>query len=160
LLALDAEVELTSSTGRRYIRLSNFIVGDRKTLRRGDEILTAIIVPRRIESGSSVFSKLGIRRFLAASIVTVAAIVEQDPWGRVRQARVAVGGCSAVAQRLRRLECKLTGKIAELGLGELVVEPDLATLSPIDDVHGSAAYKRDAALTLARRAIDACVGGR
>jgi CO/xanthine dehydrogenase FAD-binding subunit len=158
LLTLDAEVELASSADQRRIRLANFIVGDRKTLRRRDEILTAIIVPHAIDPGVSAFLKLGARRFLAPSIVMVAAVVEQDAWGRVSQARVAVGSCSPVAQRLPKLERRLVGERAELGLGDVAEEADLAALSPGDDVQATAAYRRDAALTLVRRAIDACIG--
>ena len=160
LLALDAEVELVSSTGQRHIPLSNFIVGDRKTIRRGDEILTAIIVPRTIDAGASKFYKLGARRFLATSIVTAAVVLEQDARGRVGRARVAVGSCSPVAQRLPKLELTLIGKVAEPGLGNLDAGADLATLSAMDDVHASAAYRRGAVLTIIRRAIDACIGAR
>jgi CO/xanthine dehydrogenase FAD-binding subunit len=158
LLALDAEVELMSSAAQRRIGLWNFIVGDRKTIRCDDEILTAIIVPRTIDTGESVFFKLGARSFLAASIVTVAVVVEQDAMGRARQVRVAAGSCSPVAQRLRNLEPRLVRKRAEPGLGDVAVEADLAALCPGDDVQATAAYRRDAALTLVRRAIDACIG--
>src|SRR4029077_8004802 len=48
LLARDAEVELTSSAGPRRMPLAEFIVGNRKTARRVDEILTAVIVPRKL----------------------------------------------------------------------------------------------------------------
>jgi CO/xanthine dehydrogenase FAD-binding subunit len=158
LLALDAEVELVSSAGQRRIGLSNFIVGDRKALRRDDEILTAIVVPRTIDAGASVFFKLGARSFLTTSIVTVAVVVEWEAMTRARQVRVAVGSCSPVAQRLRKLEDRLIGKRAEPGLGDVAVEADLAALSPGDDVQATAAYRREAALTLVRRAIDACTG--
>ena len=50
LLALDAEVELVSSAGQRRIGLSNFIVGNRKTVLRENEILTAIVLPRKIDA--------------------------------------------------------------------------------------------------------------
>jgi CO/xanthine dehydrogenase FAD-binding subunit len=160
LLAFDAQIELVSLAGRRRIPLSEFIVGNRKTLLRNDEILTAVIIPRTIEAGSSAFLKLGARRFLVISIVIVAAIVERDDAGRVAQARVAVGSCSAVAQRLPKLEQALVGMPADLGLGNQVIQAHLASLSPIDDDRASAAYRRDAALTLVRRALDACVGAR
>jgi CO/xanthine dehydrogenase FAD-binding subunit len=90
----------------------------------------------------------------------VAAVVDQDAGGRVGQARAAVGSCSPVAQRLPILEHALVGKTAELGLGDLAATPDLAALSPADDVRATASYRRDAALTLVRRTIDACVGVR
>jgi CO/xanthine dehydrogenase FAD-binding subunit len=59
-----------------------------------------------------------------------------------------------VAQRLRTLEQKLLGQRAASGLSALAEAQDLQVLSPIDDVRGSAAYRRDAALTLVRRAIE------
>ena len=158
LLAVDAEVELVSSAGQRRIGLSNFIVGDRKTLRRDDEILTAIVVPRTIDAGASVFFKLGARSFLTTSIVTVAVVIERDAMAHAGQVRIAVGSCSPVAQRLRKLEHRLVGKRAEPGLGDVAVEADLAALSPGDDVQATAAYRREAAFTLVRRAIDACIG--
>ncbi len=89
LLALDAEVELVSASGMRRISLADFIVGNRKTLRRPDEILANIIVPRTIEDAASAFLKLGARRYLVISIAMVAAVVKTDDNGRV-----ARGSCS------------------------------------------------------------------
>jgi len=157
LLALDAEIELVSTVGTRRVSLADFIVGNRKTLRRPDEILANIIVPRTIENAASVFLKLGARRYLVISIAMVAAVIKIDDAGKVADARVAVGSCSAAAQRLTVLEHALVGAPAHSGLGAMVLPEHLATLSPIDDVRASAAYRNDAALTLIRRAIDACV---
>ncbi len=116
LLALDAEVELASSTSHRRITLAQFMVGNRKTLRQADEILAAVWVPRKIEDAASVFLKLGARRYLVISISMVAAVVQSDGNGRVADARIAVGSCSATAQRLGKLEGDLKGRaLAEIG---------------------------------------------
>lgn len=157
LLILDAEVELVSSTGTRRAPLAEFIVGNRKTLRRTDEILTSVIVPRVIEDAASAFLKLGARRYLVISIAMVAAVVSVDEQGRVREARIAVGSCSVRAQRLTALERALTDAPAQARLGALVLPEHLAELSPIDDVRATAAYRREAALTLVRRALDLCI---
>jgi CO/xanthine dehydrogenase FAD-binding subunit len=159
LLALDAEVELVSAAGMRRIPLAQFITGNRKTLRRHDEILTAVRVPRRIENAASAFLKLGARRYLVISIAMVAAVLQTED-GRVIDARVAVGSCSAKAQRLRELEQALVGQIVRPGIGDVVRAEHLAPLSPIDDVRATAAYRREASLTLVRRALEACVGGQ
>jgi CO/xanthine dehydrogenase FAD-binding subunit len=155
LLALDAAVELTSTAGRRELPLEKFIIGNRKTLRFDDELLTAVIVPRTIDRGRSAFLKLGARRYLVISIAMVAAVVDADG-GRVAQARVAVGSCSVVALRLAALERELIGVPAHR-LGQYVRPEHLAELVPIDDVRATAAYRSDAALTLVRRALVACV---
>lgn len=159
LLALDAAVELRSRAGGRTLPLSEFISGNRRTARREDEIVTAVIVPRTIDAGASAFLKLGARRYLVISIAMVAAVVAADAGGRVAQARIAVGSCSAVAQRLTALEQDLVGATARPGLGALARPEHLAPLSPIGDVRASAAYRLDAALTLVRRALDACALG-
>ena len=157
LLALDAEVELASSSGTRRVPLAEFIVGNRKTLRAAGEILTAVIVPRTVEDAPSVFLKLGARRYLVISIAMVAAVVSINKHGRVRDARVAVGSCSVRAQRLTALEQVLLDKPADAGLAALVSPEHLSSLSPIDDVRATAAYRCDAALTLVRRALELCV---
>ncbi|MFN7000199.1 MAG: hypothetical protein ACK4ST_09235, partial [Elioraea tepidiphila] len=85
-----------------------------------------------------------------ATIAMVAAVATFDATGRVAEARIAVGACSPVPMRLDALEARLAGKRPDPAL----VEPtDLAPLAPIDDVRGTAAYRRDAALTLVRRAL-------
>jgi CO/xanthine dehydrogenase FAD-binding subunit len=157
LLALNAEVELVSRGGSRRLGLDQFINGNRKTARRPDELLSRVIIPRDLDDARSAFLKLGSRRYLVISIVMVAAVVQVDGAGKVAQARVAVGSCSVVAQRLVELERRLAGANAAAGLGELVSAEHLAGLTPIDDVRATAAYRRDAALTLVKRALESCV---
>ena len=156
LLALDAEVELLSRSVKRRLPLAEFIVGNRKTQRRQDEILTAVIVPRGLDDAASVFLKLGARRYLVISIVMVAAVVKARN-GRVEEARIAVGACSARAQRLTELEQALKGMPATRGIGAAVRPEHMAALSPIGDVRATASYRSEAALTLVVRALEACV---
>jgi CO/xanthine dehydrogenase FAD-binding subunit len=94
LLALDAEIELTSATGVRRVLLQDFVTGNRKTLKRADELLTMICVPRAMADAASAFLKLGARKYLVISISMVAAVVQTDASGRVAEARVAAGSCS------------------------------------------------------------------
>ncbi len=155
LLILDAEVELASRRGTRRLALDTFINGPRKTLLAPDEVMTAVVTPLPPSTMRSAFFKLGARRYLVISIVMVAValdIVERI----VRDARIAVGACSVVALRMREAERRLIGAPAGPGLGLSIEAKDLARLSPIDDARASADYRRDAALTLVRRAIDAC----
>ncbi len=158
LLALDAGVELVSAVGTRRVSLADFIVGNRKTVRRPDEILANVIVPRTVDDAASAFLKLGARRYLVISIVMVAAVVKTDNAGRVTDARIAVGSCSAVARRLTLLERALVGVPARHGFGATTLAEHLAQLSPINDVRATATYRNDAALTLVGRVLEACVG--
>ena len=156
LLALDAEVELVSKIGVRRLPLADFIVGSRKTQRKADELLTAVLVPRALENAASTFVKLGARRYLVISISMVAVVVKLSDW-RILEARVAVGSCSAVARRLRVLEAELVGASVRDGLGRVVRPEHLAPLSPIDDVRATAEYRMDASLRLVQRALNSCV---
>jgi CO/xanthine dehydrogenase FAD-binding subunit len=152
LLALDAEVELASRDRVRHLPLSEFIVGNRRTRLSSDELLVAIHIPMPATLARSSFLKLGARRYLVISIVMAAATLEiaED---RVRTARVAVGACSAVAQRLPMLEAALAGALIDARLAERVEPAQLAPLRPIDDVRANASYRLDAAVTLLRRLL-------
>ena len=157
LLALDASVELAGPAGTRILPLDRFILGPRRTALAPDEMVVAILVPRRFEGARARFVKLGGRRYLVISIVMVAAHVALDRQGRVADARVAVGSCSAVACRLPGLERALLGADAGAGLAGLVRPEHLGPLRPIDDVRATATYRLDAAQTLIGRALDACL---
>jgi CO/xanthine dehydrogenase FAD-binding subunit len=160
LLALNAEIELVSATSVRRIPLASFILGNRRTVRQPEEILAAVLVPRDAENAASSFAKLGARRYLVISIVMVAAVVNTDSQRRISDARIAVGSCSARAQRLPELEQDLIGRRAHPGFASAVLPRHIAPLSPISDVRATAEYRRDAAVTLIGRALDGCVGGR
>ena len=153
LLALDATLELASLGGTRTLPLSEFVTGNRRTRRRPDELVTAILVRPPSGPARSRFLKLGARKYLVISIVMVAGLIEEADNGTVAAARVAVGACSAVAQRLPALEAALAGRRIEPRLGNAVEPEHLAGLTPIDDVRGPAAYRRDAALILTRRLL-------
>lgn len=157
LLALDARVELRSAAGRRELALADFITGYRKTARRPDELVSAILVPRGIEAARSAFLKLGARKYLVISIAMVAVIIACDDKGCIRDARIAVGACSEVARRLNALENALIGTKAEPGLGVAIRPEHLAGLAPIDDVRASADYRRDVVRTLIARTLDAAL---
>jgi len=153
LLALDARVEIADARGHTSVALADFIFGNRRTLLRPDQLLTAILVPSHAHSARSYFAKLGAREYLIVSIVSVAATIETDA-GRVSAARIAVGSCSPVAQRLPLLEAALVGKRLDTSLGENAKPQHLAALTPIDDVRASREYRLDAGLTLVRRVLD------
>jgi CO/xanthine dehydrogenase FAD-binding subunit len=156
LLALDAEVTLASRGGSRNVSLADFVQGNRKTLRQSYEILTSIRISRRWENASSSFVKLGARRYLVISIVMVAANVIAAPDGRVCEAAICVGSCSARALRLTALEQELIGASVGQKIGEVVRPEHLSALSPIDDLRATAAYRHDAAHSLVRRALEEC----
>ncbi len=158
LLALDAEVELASRRGLRRLPLARFIAGPRRTELAADEVLRAVVCPTPPGGMRSTFLKLGARRYLVISIAMVAVGLEIEG-GIVKAARLAVGACSPVAMRLPAAEARLANKPARGGLGAQLNIADFEDLAPIDDVRASADYRRAAALTLTRRAVELCICG-
>lgn len=156
LMALDARVELCGAKGRRELALDAFLLGPRKTALRPGELVTAVLLPDMPGRGAADFEKLGARHYLVISIAMAAATLHADDSGTVTAARVAVGSCSPVARRLPALEARLAGARIGDGLAEAVEADDLSVLSPITDVRATADYRRDAALTLVRRAVARC----
>ena len=154
LMALDARVELASATGgRREVPVGAFVVGNRRTVRQPDELVTAVLVPTLPAGARSAFIKLGSRAYLVISIVSVAVVAEVADDGKVTAARIVVGACSEVPVRLGAAEARLVGGTAHRDLAVTMSDDDLAPLAPIDDVRATAAYRRAAALTLVRRAV-------
>jgi CO/xanthine dehydrogenase FAD-binding subunit len=150
LMALDAEIELVGvrpdGLTPSIVPIWQFFTGYRRTFVSGGAgLVTAIRIPK--QPGRGHFLKLGARRYLVISIAMAAGVFDIDDQGLVRGAKIAVGACSAVAQRLPALEAELTGR--RLG-PDLVRTEHLAILSPIDDARGSAGYRRAAALQLVR----------
>ncbi len=156
LLALEASVELASPRGRRLLALLAFLTGYRSTALQRDELVTALHVPR-LSGARSGFVKLGARRYLVISIAMVAGVVATDAAGRITAARLAVGACSAIAQRLHGLEAALEG-VPLRDAARLPRPQHVDALSPIDDIRASAAYRRDAALVLLRDLLGGLAG--
>ncbi len=157
LLALDAQVRLQSRSGTRALPLADFITGVRQTALRPDEIMTAILVPKLPEAARAGFLKLGARRYLVISIAMVSAVVVPSANGTVEDLRVAIGACSAVAQRLPALEARAVGQPLA-SLAALPTADDVSDLNPITDARADAGYRREAALVLARRVLAALSG--
>jgi CO/xanthine dehydrogenase FAD-binding subunit len=154
LLALGAEVELRSVRGVRTLPLGEFVLGNRQTACAPDELVTAVLIPKWGVRARSTFLKLGARRYLVISIAMVAAAVETDAHGAIVRCGVAVGACSAAAQRLPALEAALAGRTLTPGIGAAVAPTHLASLAPITDIRASAAYRGDAVVTLVARALE------
>jgi len=156
LLTLEAEVEIRSAEGTRTLPLQEFILGNRRTALQPGEMVTAIRIPKSAAAGSSGFVKLGARRYLVISIAMAAARVSV-PEGKIAGIALAVGSCSVVAQRLTGLENRLFGA-GPRSIASIVSAYDFPELSPIEDVRGTASYRREAAREIVMRAIFQALG--
>ena len=159
LLTLDAEVELLSRQGHRQLALKDFILGNRHTARRPDEMVSAIVIPADATLGQSEFQKIGARQYLLISVSMVAGRMVCKDDGTISEVALSVGSCSLVAQRLTALENELVGMVASEHLGQALKPEHLNTLSPINDVRSTVQYRIDASFELIRRLLNS-LGGR
>ncbi len=153
LLTLNARVDIRSRTRQRLVPLSQFILGNRRTILQPDEMVMAVQVPKLPSPPRSSFSKLGARRYLVISLVMAAAVIRLEADRTIGDCRIAIGACSEVAQRLSELEHALTGQSIHAGLTELISPKQFAALAPIDDVRATAAYRVRAAQVLTSRLL-------
>ena len=138
LLSLDASVVLASQSGERTLPLSEFFLAYRKTAMGNDEVLLAVVIPKR-SRWQSVSYKVSKRREMDISIVSAAFSVELDSNQLIRNARLAFGGVAATPARALKTEAALVGKPLSDIEAMKVLENEF---SPIDDVRGSAAYRK------------------
>jgi N-methylhydantoinase B len=150
LLALDAAVEIAGARPR-MMPVQEFLTGYRATALRSDEIAVALHVPT-LRDARSRFHKLGARRYLVISIVMAAGVLALED-GRIVAARLAIGACSPVAQRLPALEAAVLG-LPPVQAAAVVQAGHLEQLAPLDDIRASAIYRRAAAMTLLRDLLE------
>jgi len=150
LLTLDASVVLASRGGERKLSLDEFFIGYRKTALKPAEIIKEIVVPRMTEKHAARkvdFLKVSKRRELDISIVAGAFRLDFSADGVVRTARIAYGGVALATRRARKAEAALEGKRLEEAR-ETVAAALADEYQPIDDVRGSAAYRKGLILSL------------
>lgn len=152
LIALSAEFELSSKQGCRRLDVSEFILGNRRTARRPDELVTGVYIPRMKNVAYSAFEKLGARAYLVISIAMVSVHISVMEDGTITDARFAVGACSEVARRLVELEKLAVGRKLDGSILKMIGPEHFSGLAPIDDVRASAKYRRLAAAQLLSRA--------
>ncbi len=139
LLALDAELVLASVDGERTVALAEYFTGYRLTVRRPDELIKAIRVPRPT-APLSAFHKIAKRRFDDISSVAVGfALTVTD--GVVEQVRIGLGGIAATPVRALDTEAALAGRPWDESTVAAAAEVLAAEGTPLDDHRASAAYR-------------------
>jgi carbon-monoxide dehydrogenase medium subunit len=158
LLAMEAEVTLSSVTGQRTLPLSQFLLGVRQTALAPNELITDIYFPALQPNQVGTFEKLGLRRAQAISVVHLAIVLTIQETV-ITQASIALGSVAPTIIRAEAAEAALVGQpLSDATIAE-AAERAAQAASPIDDVRGSAAYRRYAVKTYTRRALTALRNG-
>ncbi len=157
LAALEATVVLRSSSGERRVRFAEFMTGPKRNTRVHDEIVTAV---EWDDAGPwQTFLKVGTRNAMVIAVASLALVVDRTR----RRVGVALGSCGPTILRPTEAERFATGLFDEAGwtrplrlaqsaqieFGRLVG----AAARPIDDVRGTAAYRRQVLSVIGGRAL-------
>ena len=152
LLAVDAVVEVESVRGTRRIPVAEFFTGVKRSALEPDELIAAVLLPP--VAGPQQFAKIGTRNAMVIAVASFALALHPA----ARRVGTGIGSAAPTPRRAPAAEDLLAGELdwdgrAPLGasvvrrFGELVAE----AADPIDDVRGSAAYRRHALAVLAAR---------
>lgn len=153
ILALDAEIVATSSSGKRTIPATDFFVDLLSTQLRPGEILTEIRVPV-ISPGSGTAYKKMHQPASGFAIVGAAARITINAKGRIEGAAVGITGLAAKAYRAAAVEKALNSKPASKEAIAASVRRVADGVEPLSDIHASAEYRREMAAVYARRALE------
>ena len=162
LRALDAQVTLESAErGKRFVRLSDFYTGVRKTVMSDDEMLTGITFRPMVDDARGVFVKLGLRGSQAISVVNLTVILNFDEDGlTIRSARITQGSVAPTIIDSPEAEAYLRGK----ELTDTVIDKTATLIAsaatPIDDIRSPASYRREMVRTMSKRALQNLRDGR
>jgi CO/xanthine dehydrogenase FAD-binding subunit len=158
LLASDALVEVASTSGARRIPVSEFFVGPKRSAMRQDELIAAFLIEPA--SGPQQFSKVGTRNAMVIAVCSFGIALD----AKRRRVGAGIGSAGPTPIKASQAEDFIQGVLEEVGLwerraeisdsaaikfGELVA----AAAKPIDDIRGTAAYRRHALSVLARRCL-------
>ena len=154
LLAWDATVDLSSVDGTRTVPITEFFLGLLETARRSHEVLTAVHLALLPPTTGGAYEKFSLHE---RPSVTVAALLDVHD-GAIRRPRISVGSAGPVPIRATAAEERLTDVPPTTASFEAAAAIVAAAVDPVDDLYGSAAYKRHLVGVLTARALARAAG--
>ena len=151
LIALDAVVQLVSNQGQRDLSLSEFFKGPGESILKSGEIMHSIFLPH--PSGNMIYSKHAPRKFMDLAVVGVAVRLAKKN-GKINEARVALGAVGPVPFRAEKTEALLAGQALTTELMLEAGEMAAGECVPIDDIRGSAWYRKRMVKVHVRRNLE------
>ncbi|MDB5043117.1 MAG: hypothetical protein JWN27_3843, partial [Candidatus Eremiobacteraeota bacterium] len=160
LIALNADIVLLSRGVSRTLPLVEFYTGFRSTQLRPDELVGEIRF-RALDAGwRGLFLKLGLRRAQAISVIDLAFVLSFDDSGIVRDARIALGCLAPTVVRAHAAERAIVGTALDADTCLAAGQAALDDAAPIDDLRGSAAYRRSTLAALVAQGLERLAAGR
>jgi aerobic carbon-monoxide dehydrogenase medium subunit len=155
LMALDAQVRLTSTAGSRQVAIGEFFTDYYETVRQPDELVTEVVVPLLKPHSGSVYLKFLPRTADDYATVGVAATVTIDPaTGACQECRIAMGCVASTPVRAPEAEAVVRGQRLTPELAREAGSLAQQVTDPVSDGRGSSEYKRAMAGVFVRRALE------
>ena len=154
MLAYDAECRLVGPDGNRQVPLEKMFAGPGQTVLGQDEVLTEISFPPQPSRTGSLYIKHSPRGAMDIATVGVASLVTLDRLGVCTDARIALGAVAPTPLRAHEAEDLLRGKQLDPELLQQAAERAMSLSRPIDDVRGTAGYRREMVGVLIRRTLE------
>ena len=155
LIALDSRVELISRTGKRELKLADFLRGSYETALEGGELLSAVVIPPPPSGLRGTYIKFTTGSSEERPCAGVAVMARMND-GVCRELRLVVGAVSPRPIRIESGEQMARGEKLSTELIERIAMEARRIVEPIDDLRGPADYKRHIVGVLVRRAVTAC----
>jgi CO/xanthine dehydrogenase FAD-binding subunit len=152
LLAMDARVRMARAGQDRVLPLKDFFLGPGRTALEPQEILAEILIPVARPGPGWGRMKLGRRSVFTLSVISV-AVTARVRDRRFETVRIAFGSVAPTPIRAVGAEKVLEGKEVDGSVMDHAARIASTEISPIDDCRASAAYRRDMAQVLTRRAL-------
>jgi carbon-monoxide dehydrogenase medium subunit len=153
LLGLEAQVVLKKKGGQRTVPLSEFFTGPGKTVIEPDEIMLEILIEPTEAGEGSAYAKVGRRQAMTLAVLNAAARVRLDPDGTCQKAIIAVGAAAPTPLRAVEAEALLVGQPLSDENVAAAAARAAQEIKPIDDVHGTAWYRRKLTEVLVARTL-------
>jgi CO/xanthine dehydrogenase FAD-binding subunit len=146
LLVYDAELELVSTRGARWVPYANFHLGYKKMDMRPDELIRNLRLPRTKKRWRQHYRKVGTRRAQAIAKVCFAGAAQAEE-GELRDLRLALGSVAPAVLRCRQTEALVRGKLSP-EMVRAACEELAREIQPIDDFRSTARYRTRVAQNL------------
>ncbi len=153
MLGLGAQLVLKSTRGQRVVPLDKFFTGPGKTVRKPDEMLIEILIKPTARNEGSAYAKVGRRQALTLAVLNAASRVKRDAKGNCTEVTIAVGAAAPTPLRALKAEATLRGKPLNEAAVKAAAEMAVTEIKPIDDVHGTAWYRRKLTKVLVARTL-------
>jgi CO/xanthine dehydrogenase FAD-binding subunit len=140
LLVYDAELELVSAAGARWVPYSGFWKGYKQIDLRSDELIRAIRLPRSLDFSKHYYRKVGARKAQAISKVCFAGAARIDT-GRIAEVRIALGSVAPTVLHATETERILRGEKLAPPILQAAQQALAREIAPIDDIRSTARYR-------------------